>query len=309
MGAQDASTASNWCLKQMGKGWRKLFWRFLKWDSSRILLNFVDSWLNSVNEMSFLLGMTLVRSTAPILSGLHQDGYPFVLLGWSWMKRWLRIQTFPTPTGFHPAWCCCRGLASQCWPASARQQKKGRWWCLSLTTRSGEAWPRDALASVGTPRDAQGCLGMPRDAQKSLTTQCVAQWHRSMIWGVSNIFAWISWWVAFVGCSVGFQQDSSWFILRSLQAMLWQPWATMTSRNASSWPSRAGDGFCPPQQHNNCISPGIHIIQGTSGGRGKQKAFRISKSCPARYQWEVLFLHFPVQENTKEHMTHLDENW
>jgi hypothetical protein len=28
MGAQDVSTASNGCLKQMGKGWRKLFGRF-----------------------------------------------------------------------------------------------------------------------------------------------------------------------------------------------------------------------------------------------------------------------------------------
>ena len=52
-----------------------------------------------------------------------------------------------------PSWCCriCRGLASQCWPASVRPRRMGRWWCLSLTTRSEEAWPGDLLGCLGRP--------------------------------------------------------------------------------------------------------------------------------------------------------------
>ena len=53
---------------------------------------------NSSNDLSFSWVTAVVRSTAQILSGLHQER---ISLRAAWMKRWLRIQAFPTPTEFH----------------------------------------------------------------------------------------------------------------------------------------------------------------------------------------------------------------
>ena len=148
-------------MKQMGKGWRKLFGRFLKWDSSRILLNFVDSCLNSVNEMSFLLAMTLVRSTTWILSGLHQER---ISLCAAWMILDEEMAADPNLPNTHRVPSCLvlpPRFGFTVLTSFSEAAKDGK-----MVMPQPNDKVRGGLASgcLGICWDALGCFGMPWDA-------------------------------------------------------------------------------------------------------------------------------------------------
>ena len=70
----------------------------------------------------------------------------------------------------------------------------------------------------------------------------------------------------------------------------------MTSRNASSWPSRAGDGFSPTnihQQHDNCILPGFTGDSHNSRHfwfQGQKNALRFLQIVPSKIPMRGLLL-------------------
>ena len=76
----------------------------------------------------------------------------------------------------------------------------------------------------------------------------------------------------------------------------------MTSRNASSWPSRAGDGFSPTNNMTTAYRPGFTGDSHNSRHfwcQGQKNALRFLQIVPSKIPMRGLLSHFPVQENTK----------
>ena len=105
-----------------------------------------------MNEMSFLLGMTLVRSTTRILSGLHQER---ISLCAAWMILDEEMAADPNLPNTHRVPSCL--------------VLPPRFGFTVLTSFSEAA--KDGKMVMPQPNDkvrgglASGCFGMPRDAE------------------------------------------------------------------------------------------------------------------------------------------------